>query len=292
MTAANPFTIGLVLVGVFLAAFYGVLATVRLIRVTKLTPLAADHGEASASNEVPTMRFEGEAFEERWQGSRGYDRPADPAAGQNWTDRLVIPVFSPFRPSRFGDPSYWRRYLPGVLCVWAFFFVVLPLLIALVGHLGSFSPSAEQRAVPSHSAAYVSTPTGCDGSAPPAAPSTKAVPIDFTDDSHIVDVPAGSLVAIRYLYGRPLFSPGTPLCPIPSLEKSGVVVYRAAGSGSGYVYLPQPNGTQVVEIEVSWWRNPVLLGSLVVSALVVVYDVVVSVWLRRAVRSRYTATVD
>lgn len=113
MTAASPFTIGLVLVGVFLAALYGALATERLLRVTKLMPLAADHGEGSASNEVPTMRFEGEAFEERWQGSRGYARPTDPAAGQNWTDRLVIPVLSPLRPSRFGDPSYWRSAQPG-----------------------------------------------------------------------------------------------------------------------------------------------------------------------------------
>ena len=239
------------------------------------------------------MRFEGEALRGTVAGKSRL-RPTRRSGGGTELDgsagRPGVLAVSALQVRR---PFLLEEVPAGcVLCVWVFFFVVLPLLIALVGHLGSFSPAAEQRAVPSHSAAYVSTPTGCDGSAPAPSPSTKAVPIDFTEDSHVVDVPAGGLVAIRYLYGRPLFSPGAPLCPIPSLAKSGVVYYRAGGSGSGDVYLPQPNGTQVVEIEVSWWHNPVLLGSLVVSALVIVYDVVVSVWLRRAVRSRYTATVD
>lgn len=55
---------------------------------------------------MPEHVFEGVDFERKWGGSQGYDQGRDPSTGQNWVDRLIIPVFSFLRPSRFGDKHY------------------------------------------------------------------------------------------------------------------------------------------------------------------------------------------
>jgi len=78
--------------------------------------LVADPPPATLTHEdeVPQHVFEGVDFERTWGGSQGYDQGRDPSTGENWVDRLIIPVFSFLRPSRFGDKHY-PRYVFSVL---------------------------------------------------------------------------------------------------------------------------------------------------------------------------------
>lgn len=78
-------------------------------------PATLTHGD-----EAPQRVFRGSEFERNWGGAQGYDRGDDPRAGENLVDRLVIPVFSILRPSRFGDkryPRYVISVLLGSLCI-------------------------------------------------------------------------------------------------------------------------------------------------------------------------------
>ena len=107
----------------------------------------------------------------------------------------------------------------------------------------------------------------------------------------MVSVHPGGVVAIRYLYGKPLFSPGVPLCALPpsgTSNSTGVVDYRAAGSGYGYIYLPQPNGTVVARIDVAsnFWAILLLFLAVLVTALCL--DVFLTGRLRQAWRARYS----
>ncbi len=79
------------------------------VLVTDPPPATLTH-----EDEVPQRVFRGVDFERSWGGSQGYDRGRDLRAGENWVDRLVIPVFSILRPSRFGDKHY-PRYVAFVL---------------------------------------------------------------------------------------------------------------------------------------------------------------------------------
>ncbi len=78
--------------------------------------LVADPPPATLTHEdeVPQQVFRGADFERSWGGSQGYGRGVDPRADENWVDRLVIPVFSFLRPSRFRDKHY-PRYVALVL---------------------------------------------------------------------------------------------------------------------------------------------------------------------------------
>jgi len=67
--------------------------------------LVADPPPATLTHEdeVPQHVFEGVDFERTWGGSQGYDQGRDPSTGENWVERLIIPVFSFLRPSRRGQ---------------------------------------------------------------------------------------------------------------------------------------------------------------------------------------------
>jgi hypothetical protein len=79
-------------------------------------PLVADPPPATLthSQEVPERVFRGIDFERSWGGSLGYDRSGDSRAGENWVDRLIVPVFTFLRPSRFGV-KYFTTYVPLVI---------------------------------------------------------------------------------------------------------------------------------------------------------------------------------
>ena len=79
------------------------------VQVTDPPPAALTH-----EDETPQHIFRGVDFERIWGGSQGYDRGRDPRATENLVDRLIIPVFSILRPSRFGDKHY-PRYVASVL---------------------------------------------------------------------------------------------------------------------------------------------------------------------------------
>jgi hypothetical protein len=278
-----------VLVGAVVAGLYAVLSAIRLLQIRRqrATPRPTDAAAQDSASDVPMYRFKGEVFEDVWQGSRGYERPDAPNIDENWTTRLIPAVFAPLRPSRFSDPSYWTRYLPGVAITWALVFLVLPLLVgALVqpstGSSATFTPTAAQRVVPAHGV-YVSQPRNCSGANAADASSDPAVGITDNDDGVVFSVRPGGRVTVTYLYGRPVFSPMSPLCPDTALDTVGHANYVAANSGSGFVYIPQPNGTVVAEIQVTAPHSVPLL--LVVFALVLfVLDIVLTIGMKRSMR--------
>ena len=112
--------------------------------------------------------------------------------------------------------------------------------------------------------------------------------VSDTDDGTVFVVPHDSIVGITYLYGRPVFSPAVPLCGLSGSGRSGVVEYRSAGSGTGYIYLPQPSGTVVARIEIERDYSAIVFLVLVLAAIVICFDVVVTFRLRRGMTARYS----
>jgi hypothetical protein len=280
------------------AVLFGVQARRHLARVLKTPPLRTPHSASAAdpADDVPTMRFKGQPFESRWQGSKGYDRPDEAwaQASRSWTDYLIVPVVTVLRPSRFSDPSYWTRYLPGVYALRMAIFIVLPLLFVTLdkptnGTEGTFSPSAAQRAVPVHSADYVSDPAACGTSTSGVSTQSQRVFVNYVDDGNVIWVQPGTRVVISYLYGKPLFSQSVPLCvPAAPGDRVGVVEYQATSSGTGYIYIPQPNGTVVAEILVTPDYSALVYAILGVTGVVIIFDIVVFLRLRRATLARWT----
>jgi hypothetical protein len=78
--------------------------------------------------DVPDRVFQGQTFERRWGGSRGYEQ-RDAEVGGNWVDRLIIPAFTILRPSRFQEPTYWTRSVPIVFLLSTV--IVIVALLAL-----------------------------------------------------------------------------------------------------------------------------------------------------------------
>jgi hypothetical protein len=290
--------------GVTLAIAYGVVVTLHLRRIPPVPSAAlaaADANSDDPSLDQPTYWSRGEAFEEQWQGSRGYDRAPNPMfdssgalrPGQNWTDALVTPVLSPLRPSRFNDPGYWRSYLPKVLVTWLVLFIGIPVVVAVinqtqVGAIAPFVPGALQREVPSHGSSFaqpVSCPT-TTRSNPTGPSSSAAVKVAYSDDGKVVNVHPDGELSVRYLYGNPVTSPGAPLCLDQAQSTPGQAVFTAGPSGTGYLYLPQPNGARVVKIQVVAHDVPVNLLLLVVALVAVVVDIVLTRKLRELVTSR------
>lgn len=280
------------------AVVFGVQARRHLARVLETPALPTPHRARAAdpADDVPTMRFKGQPFESRWGGSKGYEGPDETwaQASGNWTDYLIAPVVTILRPSRFSDPSYWTRYLPGVYAVRMALFIVPALLIVGLeqpgnGPAGTFSPSAAQRAVPVHSADYVTDPAVCATSTSGVSPPGQPVFVNDVDDGDVISVRPGTLVVISYLYGKPLFSHSVPLCvPAAPGDRVGVVEYQATSSGTGYIYIPQPNGTVVAEISVPPDYSALVYGILGATGAVIVFDIVVLLRLRRATQSRWT----
>ena len=301
MALGTLLAVVLALLGLITAVVFGVQGR-RLLAEVRKTPQLATPRDATAADpadDVPTMRFKGEEFERRFQGSRGYERPDDlwAQASRNWTDYLVVPVITRLRPSRFSDRSYWTRYLPTIYGIRLLAFVLLPLLITLVdqpssGAVGTFSPTRAQRSVPASGAAYLADPPACAGSGAAGGAQDEPVWVSYPDDGTVFSVRPGGLVGIRYLYGKPVFSPGVPLCAPTGRgvrDTSGVVEYQVEGSGSGYIYIPQPTGTIVTQIEVARDYAPIVFVILGLTAAVLCFDAVVLVRVRRATRARFTA---
>lgn len=69
--------------------------------------------------------------------------------------------------------------------------------------------------MPDHSTDYVTNPPVCGRPASSAATSSPSVWVSDTGDGTVFAVPHDSTVGITYLYGRPVFSPGVPLCALP-----------------------------------------------------------------------------
>jgi hypothetical protein len=309
MTIATLAAVVLASLGLISAVVFGVHTKRHLAQVLKTPPLATPRNANAAdpADDVPTMRFKGQAFESQWQGSRGYESPESATdvlftpgapATENWTDRLIVPIVTPLRPSRFSDREYWTRYLPGVLALRALIFYVLPLLIVLLqqpanGAAGTFVPTSAQRAVPAHSSDYVADPASCGSSTSAASTSDNPIFVNYVDDGTVFSAGSGSRVIISYYYGKPVFSPDVPLC-VPTTStighKSGAVEYQVTGSGTGYVYIPQPSGTIVAEIQVPQNDSALVFVILGLTLAVVCYDITILIRLRRATQARYTAT--
>ena len=245
----------IVLFGAVVAGAYAVMTAIHLLRVARQPPRSRPGPSPVPADDVPMYRFKGEAFEATWQGIRGYQRPDPPNINENWTTRLIPAVFAPLRPSRFSDPSYWNRYLPGVAALWLVIFVGFPLLIGFVvqpapGSVATFAPTLAQRTVPTHGVS-VSEPAECSDKKVADASSIPSVAITYNDDGTVFYVRAGGPVSVTYPYGRPGFSPSSPLCADSARDSLGHAYYVAADSGSGFVYIPEPTGTIVAEIDVT-----------------------------------------
>ena len=300
MTVGAFAAIALPVLGLFLAITFGFQATRLLAQARKTPPLVTPKNALAAdpADDLPTMRFKGEPFETRWQGSRGYERPDDlwATASRDWGGYVWVAIITRLRPSRFSDPSYWRRYLPGTFALSALFFVLIPLLIITLGQPlsgfdGTFSPSRAQRDVPVHNRAYVNDPPACGTSTTGAAAAGRIIWVSYANDANVFSVRPGDLVAVNYLYGRPVFSPGVPLCvpTTPTIaDRSGVVEYQVTDSGTGYIYIPQPNGTVVAQIDVRPDYSAAVYVLLGITAAVMCFDIVVLIRLRRATHARWT----
>jgi hypothetical protein len=296
MSTTDSWLVSVLAVGLVLGLFYAATALVQLGSIRKAPRLGTlpDSVQVDATADRPTMRFRGEVFERSWQGSRGYDRPPDPRAGENLADRLFVTTFFPLRPSRFNDRSYWTRYLPGVLFLYIGLFLVAPLIVGAIAHssigrASSFMPTPTQRAVP-RSGHYVGYPTDCDGRH--LTPSA-ATGIDYTSGGKVIYVNPGGAVEITYLYGKPLFSPGSPLCPDLSQSGPGQAVYFAGASGSGFVYIPQPNGTvvamiSVVQSSVFGLQRLLIFVLFAISLTVLAVGIVLTLLIRSSMRESYT----
>ena len=290
MSTGGLFLVGFAVFGVALAIFFGFFTAVQLNRVRRMPVLRPD-GANDATTEIPTWRFKGEEFERTWQGSRGYDGPPDPQAGENWTDRVIVPVVTPLRPSRFNDRSYWTTYLPTVGIMWVVLFIALPLLFGVfvrptVGPISTFTPTQEQREVPANGP-FVSAPSACQGQPPNSLSSDTRVRITYADDSTVFGVHPGGRVVVAYIYGKPLFSPDAPLCPVASEPSAGQMNFVASGSGTGFVYMPQPNGTVVVEVKVTATHTALFVGLAALAMLVLAIDIVLAIALRKSTNSRF-----
>jgi hypothetical protein len=293
MSTTTLLLVSVVTVGLVLAVFYGAVAVAQLIQIRRLPPLdRQDPGTQEAAVETPTRRFKGEVFESAWQGSRGYDRPADQRASENLADRFFVTTFTPLRPSRFGQRSYWTRYLPAVSIFYVCLFIGAPILVGTfaqptTGSLATFAPTPAQRAIPGHGS-YVSRPTACDKGAVHNPSASPVVGITYADDGTVFGVPSGGRVVISYLYGQPVFASGTPLCPDSSKNTQGHEAYVAASTGAGFVYIPQPNGTVVAEIDVTSSHVGLLVVLIVVALAILTIDILLTIALKRSANRRFS----
>jgi hypothetical protein len=275
MSEAELLTIGLS-VAIVLGTAYAVVVGVGLRRQTSRQP--------DENVDVPRFVFKGQEFERRWQGSRGYERQ-ETWPRENWVDLLVVPVVTNLRPSRFQDPGYWSVYLPIIWLTRFVLFVLLPILLLSSFVLGAgnsaFSPTQAQRNAVRQGLTRV--PSTCTNDLAGETSSTNAVPrtkVNANEDGYAFNVDAGDLLVVSYYQGyEPTFSPNLPLCRVDVSGSSArnELTYLATGSGSGYLYFPEPGGWAYVDaINVSDTRIPVPL--LVVALLVFLVDV--AMWYR------------
>jgi hypothetical protein len=291
------------LVGIFFASLYGVFATVALARASRASTWRRRSGVSGgeASTDVPRFVFQGEPWEENWQGSSGYERP-DPRARENLVDRLIVGIVTPLRPSRFRDPSYWRSYLPIVIVIQVMALIGLPIVAFLLipapaPAATGFTPTQVQRSAPRQGLS-TGEPTACPNGSPvsngngPGPQSNSAVAIGADGDGRIYTVDPGSHIVISYYTGfRPSFSHGAPLCPAALTKGSSPSTkadYVASKTGTGFVYFPEPGGwAYVAEIDVvAHAQRYVPTYLLVITLAIVVIDIVLMIKLRNVSRSR------
>jgi hypothetical protein len=176
------------------------------------------------------------------------------------------------------------------------FFVIPIMAVGLTtpspvatGAVGEFTPSPQQRAILTHNTNFETALPTCDASQVAASSST-SIAVTYQNDGSVLSVPSSGFLLISYYYGQPVFSPGIPLCAFPD-ERTGSVDAAPTGSGSGYVYIPQPTGTVVTKIDVAPGSSPLPVGLvlvLVIAGATLAYDFVVTLKLRRAIAPRYT----
>jgi len=168
-------------------------------------------------------------------------------------------------------------------------FIGLPVLIGALVHpasgpVGTFTPTQVQRTVPAHGG-YVSQRRDCYGANTTDASSIPVVAITYSDDGRVFDVDPGGRVTVIYPYGRPLFSPNSPLCPDSGRDSVGHAYYVAASSGSGFVYIPEPTGTIVDEIDITPSQSiPVLF--VVLALAIFALDITLTISMKRSMPER------
>jgi hypothetical protein len=284
-----------------LAAAYFVFAARALTRSSRSARQRRSmvHAARVASGDVPEFVSRGETFERRWGGSEGYET-TDWRAGENWADRLIVPVFSPFRPSEFQNRSYWTSYLPMVVFLQVTLFGGIPILALLLlvpssSGATSFSPTAAQRHALSVDASIIQPAPCAPGAGAGGGPVTA---ISADNDGAVYLTHPGDRVAISY-YDKfpPSFSSGVPLCGTTASRESASaavspgsgrpgpplrVDYLATSTGTGFVYFPEPGGWAYVgRIDVVAAHDvPVVL--VVIAAVVFLGDVILALRLRRS----------
>lgn len=289
---ATPVLGIVLLVAIVLAAVYGLFTVIALVGAmgrAKVTRQPASPAGGPAADR-PRYVSRGEPFEARWEGSLGYDRPVErnPA---NLADRLFVTTLFPLRPSQFGDRTYWRAYLPIVAGLWAAFFVGLPVLAIVLfpgASTNGFAPIQHGPALASAVGQPSECPTGTRQTPleRPSGPAT-TVSADVSGAAHTVS--SGSRVAFSYYLGYPpKFSQGMPLCPSTGSSGSSdpgknTLAFVATGTGSGFVYFPEPGGGAYVdriEIETPPGRTDLALAGILAALLLV--DLLIRVRLQHA----------
>lgn len=297
VAVASVALVGLMLAGLAIAIFYGGLVILEMIKAFRVPvlPEPTTLGERDVVQDQPTRRFRGQDFERSWHGSQGYEQRPSRTADDNWVDRIVVSLIVPLRPTRFKDPSYWTRYLPSVAVVWLILFVVVPAAAELItqpttGAIASFTPTSTQRSVAVPGAAIrvprgtaVRIPSDCSRESVDLAATPLA--ISDTDDGTLFGVRPGIRVLVTAMYGHPLFSPGAPLCPDGRRNE-----YIAAGSGTGFIFFPEPTETMVAAIGVTISRANFVWSFVFVGIAVMVIDLLLVVLLRRVVHQRWTSS--
>lgn len=131
----------------------------------------------------------------------------------------------------------------------------------------------------------VSVPAVCSDEKTAKASSIPNVAITYNDNDTVFYVHAGGPVSVTYPFGRPVFSPGNLLCADVARGSLGHAYYVAADSGSGFVYIPEPTGTIVAEIDVTPSQSvPVLL--VVLALAIFALDIVLTISMKRSMRAR------
>ena len=121
--------------------------------------------------------------------------------------------------------------------MWLVIFIGIPVVGAViggtsVGAISSFVPSGSQQLVPSDGTSF-SRPVTCTTTArsDPKPALASAVRIAYSDDGEIFNVRPGGEVTVRYIYGDPVISPGTPLCLDQAKSTPGLAVFVVGSSG-------------------------------------------------------------
>jgi len=170
-------------------------------------------------------------------------------------------------------------------------FVILPLAVYglvnpfSVGPVGSFTPTASQREIPTRGE-YVAKLSACSRGTSGDPQDSPTIMISYQDDGTVFLARPGGTVSINYPYRKLAFSHGTPLCAVRGASTASLDTYVAGPSGSGFIYIPQPNGTLVDKIEVVSPLAVLILYLLIFAGAVVVMDVILVVVLKRGSRAR------